>query len=334
MQQAMIGRYNDPSHPLGLKYETYPFFDYNDTILHVSVLPDSIGLSRNKNFYLLIEIKKKNAQPEKYVPLLSKEVTGSFEGRCYKDSMNISSGLYSGNFLCIVTLKDENKQVVDRAILPFQALREDVWKPGMLTEVKPDTTQQKEIQLEHTFVHKYNREQLLNNIEALSPLAKHADADFIKNASAIQDLDELKRFFYFFWLERNASDPEKAWKEYANKLMFVAKLYGTTSIKGYNTDRGRLYLLYGEPDKVERILTEKNAKPYEIWFYYTSANGRHNVKFLFFQPGMMSNHFLLLHSTETDELINPDWKRYLLNEDLTNDKEVKLKHRVFDYFSY
>lgn len=334
IQQAMLGKEKDPNHPLGLMYETYPFFDLKDTLLYLSIRFDTANQSLNENATLLVEVKKKNANPEKFEPLLSKTIPIPPNAKWIRDSLNMAVGLHSGNFLCILSILNKERQVQDHAILPFQALRNESWKPAVQKEVKKDTVNVLELHAENTFVSKYGKEQLVNNIQALAPIAGRADADFIKNVEAIESVDELKRFFYIFWYERNSTDPEKAWKEYAEKLTYVAKLYGTSGMKGYSTDRGRLYLVYGEPDKVEKILTEKNARPYEIWFYYSSANGRHNVKFLFFQPGILSNHFVLLHSTETDELINPEWKRYLLTEDLTNDKEVKLKHRVFDYFTF
>ena len=36
---------------------------------------------------------------------------------------------------------------------------------------------------------------------------------------------------------------------------------------GYRTDRGRVYLIYGEPDQIDRFPSETNMKPYEVWYY-------------------------------------------------------------------
>jgi hypothetical protein len=38
----------------------------------------------------------------------------------------------------------------------------------------------------------------------------------------------------------------------------------------------------------------------------------------------------LLHSTEEDILVNPQWKLLLLED--PNNKDTKLMHRVFEYF--
>jgi GWxTD domain-containing protein len=138
------------------------------------------------------------------------------------------------------------------------------------------------------------------------------------------------QFFYNFWYNRNSSAPEKEWKVYADKLNYVSKKYGRNGMPGFETDRGKLYLMFGEPNITEKRDNEQGSLPYEVWFYY-ETKGRKNVKFLFYQPGSISDQLIILHSSEQDILVNPYWKRVLLQDPTNGDN--KLKYRVFEYFN-
>jgi hypothetical protein len=45
------------------------------------------------------------------------------------------------------------------------------------------------------------------------------------------------------------------------------KKYPAQYREGWETDRGKALILYGDPDRVESRRYLTNAKPYEIWFY-------------------------------------------------------------------
>ena len=54
---------------------------------------------------------------------------------------------------------------------------------------------------------------------------------------------------------------------------------------------------------------EPSAPPYEIWFYNQfPMTGQNNVKFLFYNPSLVSNGHVLLHSTARGERNNPRWE--------------------------
>ncbi len=122
-------------------------------------------------------------------------------------------------------------------------------------------------------------------------------------------LDSLKHkreYLFNFWKKRDES-PETAANEL--KKLFLSRIevansrYRTMSNPGYKTDRGRVLLLYGEPDEIDRYPNETNTKPYEIWAYNNIEGG------VFFVFGDFSGFGLyeLLHSTKRGELQNPDW---------------------------
>ncbi len=280
--------------------------------------------------FVFLEIKKKSLQQFRLRPVVSKKINLS-STPLYIDSLDLSDSLFaSGNFDVIVSYMNDSFKVLDVKKVSFQLLRakNNIIKDEFYT-VGADKLSS-DINLEKTFVQKYDIVQLKKNIASLSPMAKGAEGKVIKELSSVEDIHILKQFFYNFWYNRNPSDPEKAWSDYVIILNDLAKKYGNAHTPGYETDRGRIYIQYGAPDRVERVSNEKNALPYEVWFYYNSGI-KHNLKFLFFQPGMLGNEMLLLHSNVPEEIVNPYWKRILLKD--PNNSDNKLTHKVFEFFN-
>jgi GWxTD domain-containing protein len=234
----------------------------------------------------------------------------------------------SGNFEMIISVLDEDSQLLTTQKKSFQLLR----NKNQVIENEYEPILQNSgavIDISKTFVAKYDMKQLQKNIAALAPIANGSEVKIAAEEGKGLDVELLKYFFYNFWLNRNEAQPEKAWIEYAEKLNEVAKKYATSNMLGFRTDRGRIFLKYGPPDKQERILNEQEALPYEIWFYY-HAVGKGNVKFLFVQPGMMVNEMFLLHSNQQDEVNNPYWAQQLFTG--ANEADNKLKHKAYEYF--
>jgi hypothetical protein len=78
-------------------------------------------------------------------------------------------------------------------------------------------------------------------------------------------------------------------------------------IDGWRSDRGRVYILYAEPDEIERFPSSENAKPYEIWYYHQIEG---SVQFIFVDRTGFGN-YRLVHSTKRGELQDEEWERNL-----------------------
>jgi hypothetical protein len=87
----------------------------------------------------------------------------------------------------------------------------------------------------------------------------------------------------------------------------VNKRYGSISREGWQSDRGRVYLLYGEADDIQRFPSSDDAKPYEVWEYNQIENG---VVFVFIDRSGFGD-YQLVHSTKRGELQDEGWERYL-----------------------
>lgn len=315
----------------GLSPIEFVFFDEHSQQLYFDIsMTGKQGLEA-KNF-VFIEIKKHSNMQHKFRPLFAQKINlNSFQQAYYFDSISfVQHPFESGNYDMMVYLMADSAKVLQMIKSPFQ-----VYNPGYeasqtiapIEEIKPQVSN---VDIASSFVTKYSVDQLRKNILALQPIARGAEVKVIKQMNEQNDLAVMRQFFFNFWQNRLPSNPEQAWKEYADRLNVVSKLYGTASSPGYTTDRGRIYLDYGVPDKEEKIQNEKNTHPYEVWFYY-NAKEMKNVKFLFFQPGVLGSQVYLLHSNVESEVINVYWKDVLFTDMV--DVHDKLTHRVFEYFN-
>jgi GWxTD domain-containing protein len=80
---------------------------------------------------------------------------------------------------------------------------------------------------------------------------------------------EREQLFKDFWkrqAEVNNSTADELMDEYYERVKYANERFRTNH-EGWDTDRGRIYIRYGEPTDVERHPFEPNTRPYEIWFY-------------------------------------------------------------------
>jgi GWxTD domain-containing protein len=308
----------------------FPFFDIDDDKIYYSFSLSGTKYLDSASF-IFLEIKKKTNIQYKLRPLYAKKILiDSLVHLQYIDSISLQQvRLASGNFDLIITLMNDSSKVLDVEKIGFQLLRNSNEKIKDEYYENEVNMQANIVKLENTFVAKYDLETLKRNIRSLKPIAEGIEQKVLRDLSTLEDMQFLKQFFYNFWYNRNASYPEEEWKKYTEKLNYVAKLYGTANQPGYETDRGRIYIQYGEPQKIEKVPSEKDALPYEIWFY-KYVETKSNISFLFFQPGRIGSQMFLLHSNLQSEVMNPYWKETLLQDPDNGDN--KLMHRVFEYF--
>ncbi len=95
---------------------------------------------------------------------------------------------------------------------------------------------------------------------------------------------QLDEFLTRFWRVRDpsAGTPKNEYQEeYARRLEHVEKHYGRgTPRKGRQTDRGRMYLLLGEPMNVKTYVWTQQAYPAELWWFH--ANPRLGIPPFFY----------------------------------------------------
>lgn len=82
---------------------------------------------------------------------------------------------------------------------------------------------------------------------------------------------ERDLFMEAFWKHRdpNPATPENEFKEeHYRRLNYVNHFFGRGTPKpGWKTDRGRIYIMLGEPRDIQRFEGKSQVYPCEIWFY-------------------------------------------------------------------
>lgn len=226
-------------------------------------------------------------------------------------SMNISV-LSSGNYYLNVELLDSNTKRIAHKDVFFQLVNITpvAYNPPKDTASGKKKNDNTYLNLDKTYLAKYSPGQIIAILQMLSPIADPTERqninEFIKRPN-----DMYARYFiYNFWNKRNSISGEEEWKNYAEKVKKVNKLFGSSLIKGYESERGTLYLKYGEPTDRIQVQNEEGAYPYEIW-QYNEWNNQGNVLFLFYRPGLMGSDYRLLTSTANGEVQNKNWRRDL-----------------------
>ncbi|MBN1466194.1 GWxTD domain-containing protein [candidate division KSB1 bacterium] len=124
------------------------------------------------------------------------------------------------------------------------------------------------------------------------------------------NLDGKREYIKEFWAKRDETSgtPENEFKtDYLNRVQLVNQMFRGTFTEGWKSDRGRVMLVYGKPDEIERFPSSSDTKEYHYWHYYAIQGG---VQFIFVDKRGM-NDLELVHSTARGELYDTDWQRWI-----------------------
>ncbi|MBS3820036.1 GWxTD domain-containing protein [bacterium] len=88
----------------------------------------------------------------------------------------------------------------------------------------------------------------------------------------LPDRKSRKEFIQEFWEKRdpNPDTEENEFKKKFNRRIQYANERFHEGIPGWKTDRGRMYIYFGSPDKIDRhpMMNQPDIKGYQIWYYY------------------------------------------------------------------
>jgi GWxTD domain-containing protein len=132
--------------------------------------------------------------------------------------------------------------------------------------------------------------------------AKLGKAKNAKNETEVKAVvDSKRKFMSDFWRHREPGLRE----EYLARVAYANVNFRNMAREGYRTDRGRVHIVYGPPDDVERHPNETETRPYEIWSYNNIQGG---VIFVFVLRNTAGD-YELVHSTHRNELQDENWDR-------------------------
>jgi GWxTD domain-containing protein len=209
------------------------------------------------------------------------------------------SRLPSGNYNLVVEVRDKENKIVTSGRTFFQRSN-----PSVRMRLEDIAA----IEVYNTFSAAYtNADTLAGYIRSCFPIAAETEKVFATNLLKEKDLRYMQQYLYHFWSVRDGANPQLAWLNYKAQVDRVNLTYSTFIKPGYDTDRGIIWLRYGEPNTIYRSTHEPEAYPYEIWHYYKLTANQNNRKFVFINSEMGSNDFHLAHSNAIGEMNDPQW---------------------------
>ncbi len=221
--------------------------------------------------------------------------------------------LPTGNYNLVVEIRDRENKLLAEQHTFFQRKQK---------EIPLSKEQIQKVNVSNSFVTMYKSADTLSDyIRSLRPISSSMEIQFEENLLKEPQLELLQQFFYNFWYTRNSLEPQVAWNDYHVEVLKVNKEFSTYGLRGYDTDRGRVYLQYGPPDSRNVVNSEPSAYPYEMWQYNTlvnrslllsnPGNRQSNKRFVFYNRDLVSNKYMLIHSDARGEIINTRWQMIL-----------------------
>ena len=209
------------------------------------------------------------------------------------------SELPSGNYYLVVEMHDRSNELICSKSWFFQRSN-----PNVAFEMEDLAG----VNVANTFVGNITEiDTLRKYIRYLDPICSEMERDYSSNLVRTDDMKTMQQFLFNFWSKRFPMNPKQGFDDYLAAVRRVNMSFSTTAFPGYRSDRGYVFLKYGQPDKIMEVPDEPAALPYEIWHYYEVAN-QHNKKFVFVAPDRSSNDYQLIHSNMVGEINNPRWQ--------------------------
>ncbi len=152
-------------------------------------------------------------------------------------------------------------------------------------------------------------EEELDDIFAKSKyIASSAEIDKFKK---LQGVESKREFLFDFWNVRDNSPStteNEYFYEYLKRIELSNQRYNSMQKQGWKTDRGRVFIIFGEPSEIERYPNQIESRPYEIWYYNEIEGG---VYFIFADLTGFSE-YTLVHSTKRGEIRDDNWGRRII----------------------
>ena len=170
-------------------------------------------------------------------------------------------------------------------------------------------------EFENSFVGIMNEEEVVYSLRALATQLKGNSVETLNNILSTGSLETKKYFLYSYWQRLSPDQPGEAYKAYMKVIRAVDEEFRSHRGYGFETDRGDIFMKYGRPNDIINVVDEINSPPYSIWIYLDfPATQQSNVKFLFYNPSLSGDDFLLLHSNCTAEIQNVQWEQVLYSD--------------------
>lgn len=216
--------------------------------------------------------------------------------------------LPTGNYNLVVEIRNKNRELLAKRIMPFQ-------RSNPYLNLTKETISTGELSLNDEFVGKLSVDELIYSLKAILMQVDKADGEHVKMITSQRNENAMRLYLFSYWVKENHNNPEAQYNAYMKVARQVDVSFANGFGRGFETDRGYIFLKYGAPNNTVFEENDPSAPPYEIWFYNQfPKTGQNNVKFLFYNPSLVTNGHILLHSTARGENNNPRWEVELYKE--------------------
>jgi len=123
---------------------------------------------------------------------------------------------------------------------------------------------------------------------------------------SLKDVEAKRRFLYSLWKKFDTNPAtfiNEFHQEYMKRVRYCNQKFSVMKKEGWKTDRGRVFIFYGEPDYIDRNPSTEGYRPYEVWHYDEIQGG---VIFVFADLSGFRD-YTLLHSTARGEVHYPNY---------------------------
>jgi len=219
--------------------------------------------------------------------------------------------LPSGNYQLVVDVRDRERQLLSSRSIAFQ-------RSNPMIDVAKFEEAMAQVVIEEEFVEDLSVAELEYSLRAIAPLLPQRDVELVDILLRNDSIRAQRMYLYGFWLKENRVDPKQDYDKYMEVARAVDNMYNSGFRYGFETDRGYVYMKYGQPSDISRNENEPSAPPYEIWSYnQMPRTNQNNVRFIFYNPSLAADDFILLHSDVIGERQNPQWELELYRDSPT-----------------
>lgn len=274
-------------------YGTFrPFMEY---------MVELYGLEKDKKYFLMWTIKGndgkvilKSDYKEKKSPASTMALTGKAKIHSLKTGSYFFNLYLSNNPKAL----DEDDAIISTMNNFFIFRKIDFTKNQKNREVKEMINIDKESIEDYDFVITLNDKEIENEYEIVKEtLLPEAE----KKLSSQLNTDGKRNFLNRFWIEKEKKVQDSR-KLFLAAVNYVNSRYSMGNKKGWQTDRGRVFLKVGKPDTDESILSNQSKFDHEIWRYF-----KENYIFVFLDKHGL-NDFRVIHSNYEGEKFDPRWE--------------------------
>ncbi|MBI1805477.1 MAG: GWxTD domain-containing protein [Ignavibacteria bacterium] len=209
-------------------------------------------------------------------------------------TVNLSS-LKGGTYLFRISLLDSGKTALASTTKKFF-----VYKPGTVADSASGFAEADLATSEFAIMSEQEVDQAFAYAKYIATQAE------VSQYEKLTDVKAKQKLLFEFWRRR---DPDQSTpvnevkEEYYKRVSYANDHLSLGFHEGWKTDRGRVHIVYGPYDEIERFPSSSESNPYEIWHYNNIQGG---VIFVFVDRNGLGD-FLLVHSTHRDEIHEDNW---------------------------